>query len=83
MLECIIGATNQNSFMGPIMYCCMNKFELMFRGNLFVTIAEIHTLNIDVCVCMHTFFLFVFWIWSFWFLWKGKKKVCSIMAVLL
>jgi len=26
----------------------------MFRGDLFVTIAEIHTLNIDVCVCMHT-----------------------------
>jgi len=26
----------------------------MFRGDLFVTIAEIHKLNIDVCVWMHT-----------------------------
>jgi len=30
----------------------------MFRGDLFVTIAEIHMLNIDVCVCIHTRFLF-------------------------
>jgi len=82
MLECIIGATNQNSFMGPIMYCCMNKFELMFRGNLFVTIAEIHTLNIDVCVCMHTFFCLFFGFDHFDFFEKAKK-VCSIMAVLL
>jgi len=25
----------------------------MFRGDLFVTIAEIYTLIIDVCVCLH------------------------------
>jgi len=25
----------------------------MFRGDLFVTIAEIHTFIIDVCVCLH------------------------------
>jgi len=23
--KCILGATNQNSFMAPIMNCCMNK----------------------------------------------------------
>jgi len=25
----------------------------MIRGDLFVTIAEIHTLILDVCVCLH------------------------------
>ena len=25
----------------------------MFRGDLFVTIAGIHTLSLDVCVCQH------------------------------
>jgi len=28
----------------------------MFRGDLFVTIAEIYTLIIDVCVCLHKYF---------------------------
>jgi len=31
----------------------------MFRGDLFVTIAEINTLILDICVCLHNiFFLF-------------------------
>jgi len=25
----------------------------LFRGDLFVTIAEIHTLILEVCVCLH------------------------------
>ncbi len=29
----------------------------MFRGDLFVTIAEINTLILDVCVCLHNIFL--------------------------
>jgi len=43
----------------------------MFRGDLFVTIAEIHTLIIDVCVCLHKIYLGFFFIWSFGFHWKG------------
>jgi len=32
----------------------------MFRGDLFVTIAEIHTLILDVCVCQHNYIYFIF-----------------------
>jgi len=42
----------------------------MFRGDMFVTIAEIHTLILDVCVCLCKI-LFGFFIWSFGFHWKG------------
>jgi len=42
----------------------------MFRGDLFVTIAEIYTLIIDVCVCLHKYFWGFFCCWSFGFHWK-------------
>jgi len=45
--------------------------ELMFSGDLFVTIAEIHTLIIDVCVCLDTIFFQL--IWSYGFNWKCLK----------
>jgi len=57
MFHCILGATNQNSFMAPIMHCCMNKYDFMFRGDLFVTIAEIRMFILDVCVCIYKLFL--------------------------
>jgi len=50
MLQCILGATKQN-FHGS--HHALFNNELMFRGDLFVTIAEIHTLILDVCVCQH------------------------------
>jgi len=31
----------------------------MFRGDLFVTIAEINTLILDVCVCLYIHFFFL------------------------
>jgi len=53
MLQCILGATNQNSTMAPIMHCCMNiKLAFFFRGDMFVTIAEIHTLIPNACLCI-------------------------------
>jgi len=80
MLQCILGATNQNPFMAPI------NNELVFRGDLFVTIAEIHTLILDVCLCIQMFiFLDVsFFIDSIiWISLKRLKMVCSKMTVLL
>jgi len=62
MFHCILcdWETNQNSFMAPIIHCGMNSNELMFRGDLFVTIAEIYTLILDVCVSLHKRFFGIF-----------------------
>jgi len=55
------------------------KNELIIRGDLFVTIVEIHTLILDVCVCMHEitseviFLLF----WSFSFIENAKNMILS------
>jgi len=44
----------------------------MFRGDLFVTIAEIYTLILDVCVCLHIYLFFYLIVWISL---KGLKMV--------
>jgi len=54
----------------------------MFRGDVFVTIAEIHTLILEVCVCLHITVFRSFFYYYLDFIEKAKM-VCSIMTVLL
>jgi len=43
----------------------------MFRDDLFVTIAEIHMLILDVCVCLHKIIPeVIFIVLIIWFHWK-------------
>jgi len=52
----------------------------MFRGDLFVTIAEIHTLILDVCVCLHENYILFFIVWNSF---NRIKMGCSIITMLL
>jgi len=49
----------------------------MIRGNLFVTIAEIHMLILDVCVCLHNIISEVIFLlfWSFGFIDNAKNMM--------
>jgi len=50
----------------------------MFRGDLFVTIAEIYIL--DVCACLHKiFFLVIYFHLIVWISLKRLKMECSKM----
>ena len=53
--------------------------ELMFRVDLFVTIVEIHTLILDVCVCLPEILFFVIDLIIWISLKKLKKKYAAIM----
>jgi len=65
MLQCILGTTNQNSFMAPNMHCSMNKLcsELSFsKLNIsFATIVEIHELMLEFILFVPSHFLLLFY----------------------